>query len=152
MLRFATSLRDQMALIASSKDVSISLVPPPDALTVNASINHLMVVFRNLLDNAIKFTPAGGTVMWKIEQTAEGIRYTIKDTGHGIEADNLSHVFERFYRVDKARSRDIPGTGLGLPLVKSVVEAYGGRITIESDGLDRGTTVIVILPQSLPQI
>lgn len=105
------------------------------------------MIFRNLLDNAIKYTPEGGEITWTIQEVDTGIQHTICDTGHGIEAENLPQVFERFFRIDKARSRDVPGTGLGLALVKSIVEAYGGKITLESSGLDQGTTVTVLLPQ-----
>lgn len=148
MLRFAASLYDRTLPLAREKNIKLTLMPPKEGLIVKASINHLTVLFRNLLDNAIKYTPAGGEITWMIEEDVAGIQHTILDTGHGIEAEYLPHVFERFYRIDKARSRNVPGTGLGLALVKSIVEAYGGKIGITSAGLDKGTTVTVILPQS----
>ncbi len=74
----------------------------------------------------------------------DGVCSVITDTGSGLEADQMPHVFERFYRVDKARSRDIPGSGLGLAIVKSIVDAYGATIRIESAGKNRGTTVTVV--------
>jgi signal transduction histidine kinase len=147
MLRFAASVQHQMAVQARERNIRIGLMLPEDTVFVNASINHLMVVFRNLLDNAIKYTPEGGEITWEIKKTDQGISSAIRDTGRGIDAEHLPHLFERFYRVDKARSRDIPGTGLGLALVKSIVEAYGGHITIESAGVDQGTTVNVFWPQ-----
>lgn len=147
ILRFATSVQHQMAAHAREKNILITLSLPDEPVFVNASINHLMVVFRNLLDNAIKYTPDGGAITWEIRKSDQGISSVIRDTGRGIDAEHLPHLFERFYRVDKARSRDIPGTGLGLALVKSIVEAYGGHITIESAGVDQGTTAYVFWPQ-----
>jgi two-component system sensor histidine kinase BaeS len=147
MRRFATSTQQHMSATAEHRQIKLSLKLPDEPVMVNASLNHLTVVFRNLLDNAIKYTPDGGEIVWTINKTANGICHTIRDNGRGIAAADLSHVFERFYRVDKARSRDIPGTGLGLALVKSIVEAYGGHITITSEGIDKGTTVTVDWPQ-----
>jgi signal transduction histidine kinase len=146
MLRFATSLQHQVAEQAKEKHIQIVLDLPPEPIPVNASINHLMVVFRNLLDNAIKYTPEGGEIVWKMVKAARGVDSTIQDTGRGIPPEHLPRLFERFYRVDRARSRDIPGTGLGLALAKSIVEAYGGEISIESDGAEKGTIARVYWP------
>jgi signal transduction histidine kinase len=147
MLRFAASVQHQMSAQAREKNIRITLALPDESILVNASINHLMVVFRNLLDNAIKYTPDGGTITWEIKSADQGVFSAIRDTGRGIAAEHLPHLFERFYRVDKARSRGTPGTGLGLALVKSIVEAYGGHITIESAGVDKGTVANVFWPQ-----
>ncbi len=144
--RFATSVMHQVKQ-TTDKNVEISLDLPGEPVAVNASLSHLTVVFRNLLDNAMKYTPEGGQITWKIVREGEGIRSTIRDTGRGVAAEHLPLLFERFYRVDKARSRDIPGTGLGLALAKSIVEAYGGQIKLESEGVDKGTTVTVCWPQ-----
>jgi two-component system sensor histidine kinase VicK len=149
MQRFATSLRDQLCLAANDKHITIRLALPDEPISMNASINHLTVIFRNLLDNAIKYTPPGGEVVWQIEAVGGEVHHVVRDSGHGIETNDLPHIFERFYRVDKAHSRNTPGTGLGLALVKSIVEAYGGRVSIDSSGIDQGTTVSVFLPQRL---
>lgn len=146
MQRFAASIQHQMSAQAREKDIQIILDLPPDILVIHASLNHLTVVFRNLLDNAIKYTPQGGKITWQISKAAEGVNHAITDTGRGVAVDDLPYLFERFYRVDKARSRDIPGTGLGLALVKSIVKAYGGDIRVESEGIDRGTTVRLYWP------
>lgn len=147
MLRFAGSVQHQVTAGAQDKQIKVALhLPEAEALPIRASIHHLTVVFRNLLDNAIKYTPAGGQVTWNLEQKTDGVYSIISDSGQGVDAEHLPHLFERFYRVDKARSRDVPGTGLGLALVKSIVEAYGGTINIESSGTDQGTTVRVFWP------
>jgi signal transduction histidine kinase len=129
-----------------AKQIKLSLTTPESIPPIHASINHMTVLFRNLLDNAIKYTPEGGCIDWHLTAEADGVRSVIKDTGRGLEPDELAHVFERFYRVDKSRSRDIPGSGLGLAIVKSIIEAYGGRISIDSEGRDNGTTVTLYLP------
>ncbi|MEO8609389.1 MAG: HAMP domain-containing sensor histidine kinase [Chloroflexota bacterium] len=146
MLRFASSMQHQMSLSARDKNIRITLQLPEVPVPVSASINHLTVVFRNLLDNAIKYTPEGGEITWEVTPTNNGVCNIIWDTGRGVDAVHLPYLFERFYRVDKARSRDIPGTGLGLALVKSIIEAYGGSIHIESEGADKGMTAKVFWP------
>lgn len=144
LVRFAHSLIQSAAVQAKSRQVAVSLTAPDDPIPVRASLTHLTVVFRNLLDNAIKFTPEGGRVTWTMRLDENHIINTISDTGQGIDADHLPHVFERFYRADRARSRNVPGTGLGLALVKSIVDAYGGTVTIDSAGHGEGTTVTVV--------
>jgi len=145
--RFAASLCQQLAEVAEARGSHISLTGSETSVVVHASINHLTVVFRNLLDNAIKYTPSGGVILWNLEAVDGGVRNTIRDPGQGVDMAHLPRLFERFYRADKARSRETPGTGLGLALVKSIVEAYGGRVTIDSDGVGKGTTVTVFWPE-----
>ena len=99
-----------------------------------------------LVDNAIKYGPPGGTVTLRCDVTRSGkLRITVKDNGPGIPKEDLPRIFERFYRVDKARSRKMGGTGLGLPIAKTIVEAHGGHITAESRQ-GRGTTMSIHLP------
>jgi signal transduction histidine kinase len=113
---------------------------------IEASLNHLIILFRNLLDNAIKYTPTGGTVVWRIAVTGEQAICTVQDTGSGIAPEHLPRLYERFYRADKARSRNVQGIGLGLALVKTIVESYAGRIEITSQGVGEGTTVTTYWP------
>ena len=108
-----------------------------------ALVRELVVV---LLDNAVKFTPAGGSVRVRVQPLPEPT-LTVEDTGCGIAAEQLPHVFERFYRVDPGRSRDVGGTGLGLSIVKHLAEAMGGSVSVESS-LGSGTTFTVTLPRS----
>lgn len=105
----------------------------------------------NLLANAIKFNRPGGEVRVKIAPSDDGrVAITVADTGVGIPSQDLPRIFERFYRVDKARSRQVGGTGLGLSIVKHVVERMNGSVTVESQ-LGRGTTFTVLLPASSPR-
>ena len=112
--------------------------------------DRLQQLFINLVDNAVKFTPAGGSVTLNAcahfgAQADAGIEIAVVDTGAGIAEKDLPRLTERFYRVDKARSRELGGTGLGLAIVKHIVLAHGGELKIES-AINRGTTVRVLLP------
>jgi signal transduction histidine kinase len=102
-------------------------------------------VFFNLLDNSIKYTPQGGQVEVRIGGNGSEAIVTVRDTGVGIAAEHVPHVFDRFYRVDKARSRAEGGTGLGLSIALSIVVAHGGRIELASTP-GQGTTCTVRLP------
>ncbi|MFZ5640504.1 MAG: two-component system histidine kinase PnpS [Bacillota bacterium] len=99
----------------------------------------------NLLDNAIKYTPAGGRIKIEAAPAQQGIKVTVSDTGIGIPEESLPRLFERFYRVDKARSREMGGTGLGLAIVKHILELHGGSIEVSSE-LGRGTVFTFYLP------
>jgi two-component system, OmpR family, phosphate regulon sensor histidine kinase PhoR len=103
----------------------------------------------NLLDNAIKFNRSGGTVRAATRRDSDSaIRITVADTGIGIPSEHVARIFERFYRVDRARSRELGGTGLGLSIVKHVVERMGGSVSVESR-LGQGSTFTILLPHSL---
>lgn len=131
---------------AESKGVHFELPPPPPhPLIVNGNAQRLEQVFTNLLENAIKYTPRGGRVKVAIRQSQRDVSIDVDDTGIGIPEADLSRVFERFYRVDRARSREMGGTGLGLAIVKHVVRAHGGHVSVKSrEGV--GSTFTVTLP------
>lgn len=148
--RLARHLLQTYASKAADAGLRLTLDVAPDLPTVTAGLNHLRIVFRNLLDNAIKYTPTGGTVSWSLRQEEDTLHAVIADTGRGVAAGDLPHLFERFYRADKARTRDVPGTGLGLALVRGLVEAYGGRIALSSAGVGQGARVEVWWPLRLP--
>ncbi|WP_044519707.1 sensor histidine kinase, partial [Mycolicibacterium septicum] len=102
-------------------------------------------ILGNLLDNALRHTPAGGRVTIDAAMAADrSVKLTVTDTGEGIPAEHLPHVFERFYRADTARDRDHGGSGIGLAIVKALVEAHRGHISVSSSGA--GTTFTIILP------
>jgi two-component system phosphate regulon sensor histidine kinase PhoR len=100
-------------------------------------------VVDNLLENALRFTPAGGSVRMSATVDGDHVRFSITDTGEGIDAEHIEHIFERFYKADP--SRHDPGTGLGLSIVKHIVESYGGSVSVESTP-GQGTTFAVLLP------
>jgi signal transduction histidine kinase len=121
-------------------------------LIVQGDPDRIKQVMLNLVDNAIKHTPAGGKV-GIVADCIEGqhVKLSVSDTGMGIPPADLAHVFERFYRVDKARTRDQGGAGLGLAIVKSIVDAHGGRIDVTST-VGKGTTFHVWLPAYQPEV
>jgi len=136
---------------AEGKGVTLEL-KVPDQLFATADDRGLEVVVQNLLDNAVKYTRPGGQVALVAEERAGRCAVSIRDTGVGIEGRHLARVFERFYRVDPGRSRDMGGTGLGLAIVKHLVGGMGGEVQVESQpGV--GSTFTVLLPlhrQTLP--
>jgi signal transduction histidine kinase len=137
--------RDSHAAVASSRGVTLTIRRPGSPVRVCADADGLRTIFDNLIDNAIKYTPAGGsvTVAWRIEGEYAAIE--IADTGIGIPEEHVSRIFERFYRVDKARSRELGGTGLGLSIVKHLVQVFAGTVHVESHP-GRGSTFTVQLP------
>ena len=106
---------------------------------------RLRQVCTNLIDNALKYSPEGTSVSVNLSSSLGYAYLTVADQGIGISEDNLPHLFERFYRVDKARSRAQGGTGLGLAIVKQIIEQHGGTISVKST-LGQGTTFTVTLP------
>ena len=134
---------------AKELTLTLDLGPIDGAVRVIADEEAFHQVFDNLIDNAIKYTPAGGTirVAGALDPGDSTVAITVADSGIGIPRDDLPRVFERFYRVDKARSRELGGTGLGLAIVKHVVGSIGGEIAVESR-LGQGTQFRVKLPQS----
>jgi signal transduction histidine kinase len=99
----------------------------------------------NLLDNALRYTPSGGTVTVRLEPAGQWVAVIVEDTGHGIEPEHLPHLFERFYRTDWARAKDSGGTGLGLPIVKGIAAAHGGAIAVTSR-VNEGSVFTLRLP------
>ena len=131
---------------ASLMEVRLHADPIPDLYLLGHG-TRLEQALLNLLDNAVKFNKPNGTVFVRAhDRSGQRIEIRISDTGLGIPAGDLSRIFERFYRVDKARSRQVGGTGLGLSIVKHAIEQMGGTVQVESE-LGKGSTFIVSLPQ-----
>lgn len=116
------------------------------SLIVQADPARLNQVFVNLLSNAQAFTPTGGRVWIEAEQINQHIRLTVGDTGIGIPEEHLLYIFSRFYRVDPSRSREVGGSGIGLTITKKIIEAHGGEIWAESDGIGKGSQFHFTLP------
>ncbi len=106
---------------------------------------RLTEVLQNLLDNAIQYTPSGGQIMVSAGPNGPVVEFTVSDTGIGIPQADQSRIFERFYRVDVARSREVGGTGLGLAISKHLVEGHGGKIWVESE-IGRGSQFHFTVP------
>ena len=117
-----------------------------DQAVIQGDPDRLKQLLLNLVNNAIAYTPDGGTVTLSLHRRPDNwVRVAVADTGVGIAPEDLPHIFDRFWRQDKARSRKLGGSGLGLSIAKSIVEAHGGRISVESE-LGKGTTFEVLLP------
>ncbi|ADU50887.1 integral membrane sensor signal transduction histidine kinase [Thermaerobacter marianensis DSM 12885] len=121
------------------------VLDPLEPVRIQGDADRIKQLLLILLDNAIKYTPAGGRIVLGLQDAGGDAVLTVADTGVGIPAADLPHVFERFYRADPARSRDPGGTGLGLPIARWIVEQHGGSIAIDS-APGQGTTVTVRLP------
>nr|WP_285855801.1 ATP-binding protein [Paenibacillus camelliae] len=143
--QFMTNTIAILEVSADQKQIEVNLYSPEE-LYMEGDEDRLRQIFVNLLSNAISYTPEGGKIFVNISLTEqEKVQITIKDTGIGIPEKDLPRIFERFYRVDKARSRGSGGTGLGLSIVKHLVEMHKGTITVES-AVGEGTTFTLELP------
>lgn len=144
LAHLAATTAEQMCLLAEDKGVSVKC-ESAQAVFVQGDRARLKQVVVNLLDNAIKYTPQGGSVTLRVGMINDSALLQVEDNGIGIPAGALPHVFERFFRVDKARSREMGGAGLGLAIVKSICVAHGGQVDVQSTE-GRGSRFSVELP------
>jgi signal transduction histidine kinase len=130
----------------AEKDITLSNAIPSGLPAVQADADRIIQVLINLLGNALRYTPSGSNVRVSAERQDGTVALHIADTGIGIAPEDLPHLFERFYRVDKARSRALGGSGIGLTIAKAVVEAHDGQMWAASPGLGQGATFSFTLP------
>jgi histidine kinase len=140
------SLRDRIGRQFEEKGVDLETKVPPEMPRVSADEDRIGQVLINLVGNALQYTPPGGVVTLSTALDSDEVNFIIRDTGIGIPPEYLKHIFTRFYRVDKSRSRAGGGSGIGLTISSHLVEAHGGRIWAESAGQNRGSTFIFTLP------
>jgi two-component system phosphate regulon sensor histidine kinase PhoR len=138
---------DALRPVAESKKQAIQLRLPPELPSIMGDGQKIHQVMLNLLHNAINYTPEGGQISIETRVDANGLEVSVSDTGIGIPGEDLPRIFERFYRVDKGRSRELGGTGLGLSIVKHIVEAHGGRVSAESKP-GQGSRFSLFLPKT----
>lgn len=131
---------------ATAAGVDVVAVAPGPLPDVAADAERMGQVLGNLVDNALRHTPPGGRVTVAARQVGDLVELSVTDTGEGIAAEHLPHVFERFYRAEAARDRRSGGSGIGLAIVRALVEAHGGTVTAASDGPGRGARFAVTLP------
>jgi two-component system phosphate regulon sensor histidine kinase PhoR len=137
--RVCEKVAEIMSEMAQKKSIRLTLDIPDEIPDVPADEPLLEQALLNLADNAIKYTKEGGAVTIKAQLRENEVEVFVADTGIGIASEHLPRIFERFYRVDKGRSREMGGTGLGLSIVKNIVEKHGGKIWVESE-LNEGST------------
>lgn len=143
-VKLAANCIDKIFIEADKKKQELVLFNDSDVIYAYANEVDIEQVLLNIISNAIKYTPESGKIAVKVEQIGDNVEILVKDNGIGIPKEDLPRIFERFYRVDKARSREMGGTGLGLSIAKTMVEANGGTIKIDSD-IGKGTEVRIRL-------
>ncbi|WP_440998554.1 sensor histidine kinase [Fodinibius sp. SL11] len=143
--RIAEVVTDQHQESAQAKNISIQTQIDPD-LQVMAHGAYIEEVINNLLDNAVKYTPKGGKVKLQLQRSSGKAVIHLSDTGIGFDEETKQHLFERFYRANESVVQEQTGSGLGLPLVKAIIELYGGKIRAYSEGEGKGSTFVVELP------
>jgi signal transduction histidine kinase len=128
-----------------AEKIALQAVVARNPGTIRADPSSLDELVGNLVDNAVRYTPAGGTVTVEVDSTEDGAAVTVSDTGPGIGSEDLEHIFEPFYRGPA--QKNIPGTGLGLPIVRRIAERHGGRVEVQT-ALGKGSTFRVFLPRT----
>ena len=124
---------DGIGPVLAPKSLQLTVDPIEADLKIRCDISAVQQILSNLLDNAAKYTPAGGSISLGVQSGQRSLNLYVRDTGIGIPKEHVPRLFERFYRVDKARSRELGGTGLGLAIVKHLVQAHGGSVWVESE-------------------
>jgi len=144
LVEVVKTIMNVLAPQAADKNLRLELISPANLSNVLADEDLVGQVFINLLDNAIKYTPQGGIITVRIKVEDNMIVTRVTDSGVGIPEESQARLFERFYRVDKARSRELGGTGLGLAIVKHIVDSHGGEVEVQSQ-VGKGTSFIFSL-------
>jgi two-component system sensor histidine kinase/response regulator len=143
---FLEKCLEGLRVIAIQKNTELVYTPPPDDVAVRIDENYMARVIDNLVSNAIKYTPDGGRVKVTGRGDAESVTIEVTDTGLGIPDEDLPHIFDAFYRVRHGKQEEVEGSGLGLSIVKTIVEQHGGRVEVHSEP-GHGSTFRVILPR-----
>lgn len=144
--RMVREVASHLAVLAEEKQLTLD-VRSPGTTTVRGDATEFRRALQNLLDNAIRYSPPGGTVQLRVEADEGSARISVTDQGPGVAPQHHERIFERFYRVDQARARASGGTGLGLAIASATVEAHGGRIELRS-AVGQGSTFSIVLPRA----
>jgi signal transduction histidine kinase len=138
---------ESMQAQAGAKGISLKAIFSEDLPLIKGELNKIQRVIYNLVQNAIRHTPTSGSISLATQVVPEGVQVEVADTGEGIAAEDLPHIFDQFFRGEKSRSRETGGAGLGLAIAKRIVEAHHGQIWVESQ-VGRGTRFRFVLPVS----
>ncbi|WP_026370357.1 sensor histidine kinase [Kallotenue papyrolyticum] len=141
-----TAVSEQIMPLCEAQHLRLVVDLPRDLPPIWADPDRLSQILLNLLGNALRYTPVGGTITISARPLEGAVQITVRDTGIGIAPEHLPHLFERFYRVDKSRTRSSGGTGIGLTIARHLVHAHGGEIWAESDGPGTGAAFHLTLP------
>lgn len=145
LARFVSDVTRDLAPAAADHELDLSVETPEEPVIGFVDPGRMQQVLHNLLENSLRYTPAGGSIRVTLTRTADQARIEVSDTGVGVPEADLPFVFERFFRSDRARRAYSGGSGLGLSIVRWIVEAHKGRVEVRSE-VDRGTTIAVLLP------
>jgi histidine kinase len=137
---------ERLRLPFADKGLRLDVVVPDGLPEVVADPERLVQLLTSLLDNALRYTPVPGSVLISAGLEDGGVAFAVRDSGIGLAAADLSHVFERFYRVDRSRARTSGGSGVGLTIARALATAMGGTLRAESAGLGKGSTFTFVLP------
>ena len=140
------SVGSAFATAAASREINLTVDHPPELPWVLGDETRLRHCVRNLIDNALRHTQSGGRVTLRGRATGDAVTIEVIDTGEGITAEHLPHIFERFFRADQSRNRRSGGSGLGLAIVQQIVRAHGGEVTVASNGPGQGAIFAIRLP------
>lgn len=146
LVEIAANVIEIFQPLASQQSIDLSVELPPTHLYSQVDRQRTRQALLNLLSNAVRYTPAGGQISFSLQEADHEARFTITDSGIGIPGEDLPRVFDRFYRVDSSRNRDLPGAGLGLAIAQAIIQAHGGHIDVASPGPNQGSTFTVRLP------
>lgn len=145
LVKLVQPLAEEYQALAKEQNLNFTAQLPTEPIALSADLELLQQAIRNLLSNAFKYTPSGGKIALKLIARPRRASIVVEDSGIGIPEEDLPHIFERFYRVDRARSLASGGFGLGLAIAQQIIQAHDGRITVKSTA-DKGTTFQIILP------
>ena len=146
LTQILSRLAPEMRVRARWKAVEIEFDVPESVPPVRGTVDDMEYLLSNLISNAVKYTNPGGVISVSLQERAEGVIGAVSDTGIGIPPEDLPHIFDEFYRAQQAKDMDSHGSGLGLSIVKRVVERYGGQLTVESK-LGKGSTFAFVFPK-----
>lgn len=147
LVKLVQQTTEAFQALTVDQGVKLQVSAPAEPLYAEVDPNRLRQALQNLVGNALRYTPSGGSIHINLARSApDQVGISVRDTGIGIEAEHLAHVFDRFYRPDTSRNRQLPGAGLGLSIAQAIVQAHGGKIQAESTGAGQGSTFTIFLP------